>query len=100
MLLKGDQPLAGSFRDTTSGLAGALLVLESDLGELGSALEAGSLELLTLELPRHILAVAWPARGYRLMVIVDIPATLSLVLHRIRRQLTHIQGLLDDSSLT
>lgn len=100
MLLREDQPLAGSFREGAPALAGALLELERDLGRLGSSLSNGNLELLTMELQRHNLVAAWPAPGYRLLVIVDIPATLSLVLHRIRRQLSSIHGLLNDSPVT
>ena len=73
--------------------------LEDDLSELGAAIDAGRLELLTIELAGNILAVAWPAPGHRLLVLVSIPATLSLVLHRLRQQLGSLHGILDDPAV-
>ncbi len=98
LLLRGAEPLGGNFTSEVAGLVDALGVLEGDVTELGSSLSAGRLELLTLELPGRILAVAWPANNHRLLVIVGVPATLSLVLHRVRQQLDGLHGLLDDSA--
>ena len=99
LLFKGSEPVGGRFSQGSAGLSQALTDLERDLRELGDSLEAGGMEVLTLELPNRILALAWPAPGYRLLAIVGIPATFSLVLHRIRRQLARIHGLLDDPSV-
>lgn len=99
LLLKGNQPVGGRFSQHSAGLSQALIDLERDFLELGQSLEAGDMEVLTLELPNRILALAWPAPGYRLLAIVGIPATFSLVLHRIRRQLARMHGLLDDPSV-
>ncbi len=98
LLLRGDKPLGGNFTAEAAQLQEALAVLEKDVLDLGSSLAAGALQMLTLELPGRILAVAWPAAGHRLVVIVGVPATLSLVLHRVRQQLESLQGLLDDSA--
>lgn len=96
LLTKGDQPLGGTYSASTAGLMEAVSNLETDLNELGGAIQAGPLDLLTIELSRSILAVAWPAPGHRLLVLVSVPATLSLVLHRLRQQLSSLHGLLDD----
>lgn len=99
LLLRGNQPVGGRFSQSSAGLSQALIDLERDFLELGESLEVGGMEVLTIELPNRILALAWPAPGYRLLAIVGIPATFSLVLHRIRRQLARMHGLLDDPSV-
>ncbi len=99
LLTRGDRPLGGTYSAGTAGLLEAVSHLEKDLGELGNAIQAGGLDLLTIELSKSILAVAWPAPGHRLLVLVSVPATLSLVLHRLRQQLSNLHGLLDDSAI-
>lgn len=99
LLTRGDQPLGGTYGPRVAGMIEAVTHLENDLTELGGAIEAGPLELLTIELTGNILAVAWPAPGHRLLVLVSVPATLSLVLHRLRQQLTSLHGLLDDPAV-
>lgn len=96
LLTKGDEVVGGTYSAGTTGLIEAVNDLKRDVSELGSAIGSGQPQLLTVELSRNILAVATPAPGYRLLVLVGVPATLSLVLHRLRQRLGHLHGLLDD----
>lgn len=96
LLTKGDEIVGGTYSAGTTGLIEAVNDLKRDVSELGSAIGSGQPQLLTVELSRNILAVATPAPGYRLLVLVGVPATLSLVLHRLRQRLGHLHGLLDD----
>lgn len=99
LLLREGRPLGGTFSLNAPGLSAALADLERDFLDLGSSLMSGNLELLTLEMPQRVLAAAWPAPGHLLLAVVGIPATLSLVLHRLRSQLGPIRETLNDPRL-
>ncbi len=96
LLFDGDVQLSGPANGSPDRLVNAVLDLERDLVELGAGLRAGPTRLLTLELSGLILAVAWPTPRHRVLVVVDVPATLSLVLHRLRLKLPVMAGLLND----
>lgn len=64
--------------------------------DLSAQLRLGSAELATLELPAGTLIVVWPADGYRLLIVLTEPSALSLVLHRLQRDLGRLRELLSD----
>lgn len=77
----------------------ALRELSGRLTQLGDRLALGAPRLLTLELSKQSVVVQ-PALTYLLVIVVDVPTGLSLVLHKLRRELPALSTILRDLSLS
>jgi hypothetical protein len=77
----------------------ALRELSGRLTQLGDRLALGAPRLLTLELSKQSVVVQ-PVQNYLLVIVVDVPTGLSLVLHKLRRELPALSSILRDLSLS
>jgi hypothetical protein len=57
------------------------------LATLGQELMLGRQLLMTLEMFNHTVIAAWPTPQHYLLIIINEPSALSLVLHKLRRDL-------------
>jgi chromosome segregation protein len=57
------------------------------LATLGQELALGRQLLMTLEMFNHTVVAAWPTPQHYLLIIINEPSALSLVLHKLRRDL-------------
>ncbi|MGL4611818.1 MAG: hypothetical protein ACRCYY_19425 [Trueperaceae bacterium] len=60
------------------------------LATLGQELALGRQLLMTLEMFSHTVVAAWPTPQHYLLVIMNDPSALSLVLHKLRRDLPSV----------
>ncbi len=65
----------------------ALAEMSDSMTVIGQELSLGKQFLMTLEMFRHTLIFAWPTKTHHLVIIVNDPSVLSLVLHKLRRDL-------------
>ena len=65
----------------------ALAEMGDSLTTVGQELSLGKQFLMTLEMFRHTLVFAWPTKTHHLIIIINDPSVLSLVLHKLRRDL-------------
>lgn len=65
----------------------ALAEVSESMRSMGQELSLGKQFLMTLEMFRHTLVLAWPTKTHHLIVILNDPSVLSLVLHKLRRDL-------------
>lgn len=79
--------LCGRLPAAVDGLPAALAAAERDLTGLGEELQLGAARIATFERNAHTLLVAWPSPGLRMLLLLDGPSALSLVQHRLRRDL-------------
>lgn len=77
----------------------ALRELIGRLTQLGDRLALGAPRLLTLELSKQSVVVQ-PALTCLLVIVLDVPTGLSLVLHKLRRELPALTAILRDLSLS
>jgi len=77
----------------------ALRELIARITQLGDRLALGAPRLLTLELSKQSVVVQ-PALSCQLVIVLDVPTGLSLVLHKLRRELPALSTILRDLSLS
>jgi hypothetical protein len=65
----------------------ALAEVSDSMTTMGQELSLGKQFLMTLEMFRHTLVFAWPTKTHHLVIIINDPSVLSLVLHKLRRDL-------------
>lgn len=86
--------VAGDLSLDDAELRNALGDLEGRLGELGQSLALGTPQRITMERDDAVAIASWPLQGEGLLVVLDDPAVLSLVLHRLRREEDRLRTLL------
>jgi hypothetical protein len=69
------------------------------LATLGQELALGRQLLMTLEMFSHTLIAAWPTPQHYLLVIINEPSALSLILHKLRRDLPSVGNWLVSASV-
>jgi hypothetical protein len=65
----------------------ALAEVGESIITIGNELSLGKQFLMTLEMFRHTMIFAWPTHTHHLVIILNDPSVLSLVLHKLRRDL-------------
>ena len=83
---QGDMVL-GQLDIPTDRLQLAVAEMSDSLTTVGQELTLGKQFLMTLEMFRHTLVFAWPTKTHHLIIIINDPSVLSLVLHKLRRDL-------------
>jgi chromosome segregation protein len=69
------------------------------LATLGQELALGRQLLMTLEMFSHTVIAAWPTPQHYLLIIINDPSALSLVLHKLRRDLPSVGNWLVGASV-
>jgi chromosome segregation protein len=81
-------------------LQDALTEVSQHLSSLGQELMLGRQLLMTLEMFNHTVIAAWPTPQHYLLIIVNEPSALSLVLHKLRRDLPSVGNWLASATVT
>jgi chromosome segregation protein len=84
--LKGEM-VVGQVDVPAEQLQTSLSEVSLHLATLGQELSLGRQLLMTLEMFNHTVVAAWPTPQHYLLVIINDPSALSLVLHKLRRDL-------------
>ncbi|MBS3934053.1 MAG: hypothetical protein KGZ35_06835 [Truepera sp.] len=100
-ILAASEMLAGrlSSQQNPAPVQAVLRELIGRLTQLGDRLALGAPRLLTLELSKQSVVVQ-PALTCLLVIVLDVPTGLSLVLHKLRRELPALTTILRDLSLS
>jgi chromosome segregation protein len=84
--LKGEM-VVGQVDVSAEQLQSSLSEVSLHLATLGQELLLGRQLLMTLEMFNHTIVAAWPTPQHYLLIIINDPSALSLVLHKLRRDL-------------
>jgi chromosome segregation protein len=84
--LKGEM-VVGQVDVPADKLQEAISEASVHLATLGQELMLGRQLLMTLEMFNHTVVAAWPTPQHYLLIIINEPSALSLVLHKLRRDL-------------
>ncbi len=84
--LKGEM-VVGQVDVPAEKLQDSLSEVSLHLATLGQELVLGRQLLMTLEMFNHTVVAAWPTPQHYLLIIINDPSALSLVLHKLRRDL-------------
>ena len=98
-IFSGAELLAGRLMADPAAVRAALTELADRLTQLGGRLTLGVPRLLTLELSQQSVVVVRPTPAYWLLIVLDVPTGLSLVLHKLRRELPALSAMLRDLRL-
>ena len=79
--------LAGRLRLDVAAFSNAVKQLDGDVQALGDELGLHKRQLVTMELKKHVLVLAWPTPQVQLMLLLDQPSLLSMVLHKLRQDM-------------
>jgi chromosome segregation protein len=96
--LKGEM-VVGQVDVPAEKLQSSLSELTQHLATLGQELVLGRQLLMTLEMFNHTVVAAWPTPQHYLLVIINEPSALSLVLHKLRRDLPSVGNWLVSASV-
>jgi chromosome segregation protein len=96
--LKGEM-VVGQVDVPTEKLQDSLTEITQHLSTLGQELVLGRQLLMTLEMFNHTVVAAWPTPQHYLLVIINDPSALSLVLHKLRRDLPSVGNWLVSASV-
>lgn len=96
--LKGEM-VVGQVDVPAEKLQSSLSELTQHLSTLGQELVLGRQLLMTLEMFNHTVVAAWPTPQHYLLVIINEPSALSLVLHKLRRDLPSVGNWLVSASV-
>ncbi len=84
--LKGEM-VVGQIDVPAEKLQASIGEVSMHLATLGQELLLGRQLLMTLEMFNHTVVAAWPTPQHYLLIIINEPSALSLVLHKLRRDL-------------
>lgn len=84
--LKGEM-VVGQVDVPAEKLQSSISEVSHHLATLGQELSLGRQLLMTLEMFNHTVIAAWPTPQHYLLVIINEPSALSLILHKLRRDL-------------
>jgi hypothetical protein len=96
--LKGEM-VVGQVDVPAEKLQSSLSEITQHLSTLGQELTLGRQLLMTLEMFNHTVIAAWPTPQHYLLVIINEPSALSLVLHKLRRDLPSVGNWLVNASV-
>jgi chromosome segregation protein len=96
--LKGEM-VVGQIDVAAEKLQSSLSEITQHLSTLGQELVLGRQLLMTLEMFNHTVVAAWPTPQHYLLVIINDPSALSLVLHKLRRDLPSVGNWLVSASV-
>jgi chromosome segregation protein len=96
--LKGEM-VVGQVDVPAEKLQSSLSEITQHLSTLGQELALGRQLLMTLEMFNHTVIAAWPTPQHYLLVIINEPSALSLVLHKLRRDLPSVGNWLVSTSV-